>query len=364
MLVLISAFIISLLSCLLIIRYKNLHQHITGDCDFDGPQKFHLLEVPRIGGVAILAGLLIASCIRGLQNKEDGYFLLLLIACSLPAFLSGFFEDLTKHISIKIRLISTGISAALFGYVFEAWISSIGIPISDALFSIPLISIGFTIFAICGLANAYNIIDGFNGLSSMVSIITLLAISYVSFKVGDITLVIAALILIGANAGFFIWNYPKGFIFLGDGGAYLIGYWVGALSVLLAIRHPNISPWFPLLVNIYPIFETLFTMWRRRIHQGKNIGTPDGAHFHTLIYRRILRWAKAGHNNSTAANFDTMSNSKTSPYLWLLSTAGIIPAVLWWNNTNFLQACSLVFCLIYLWLYNAIVKFKTPKWLK
>jgi UDP-N-acetylmuramyl pentapeptide phosphotransferase/UDP-N-acetylglucosamine-1-phosphate transferase len=215
----------------------------------------------------------------------------------------------------------------------------------------------FTIFAICGLANAYNIIDGFNGLASMVSIITSLAISYISFRVGDISLLIAALALIGAIAGFFIWNYPKGFIFLGDGGAYLIGYWLGAISVLLVIRNPNVSPWFALLVNIYPIFETLFTMWRRKVHQGKSPGIPDGAHFHTLIFRRIVRWAYS-------KNSSTMANSKTSPYLWTASSVGVIPAVLWWDNTSALQICSLIFCLAYLLIYKAIVRFQTPKWLK
>jgi UDP-N-acetylmuramyl pentapeptide phosphotransferase/UDP-N-acetylglucosamine-1-phosphate transferase len=281
----------------------------------------------------------------------------------LPAFLSGLSEDLTKYIGVKARLACTAASAALFGYLFDAWVRSIGIPFIDIWLSIPLISIGFTIIAVCGLANAYNLIDGFNGLASMVSIITLLAISYVSFRIGDISLLIAALALIGANAGFFIWNYPKGFIFLGDGGAYLIGYWVAALSVLLVFRNPNVSPWFALLVNIYPIFETLFTMWRRRVHQGKSPGMPDGAHFHTLIYRRIVRWATAL-QGSSITNHGITANSKTSPYLWMLSSVGILPAVLWWGNTKVLQVCTLIFCLTYLWIYQAIVKFQTPKWLK
>ena len=363
MYVLISAFLTSLVCCLLIIRYKSLHQHVTGDHDFDGPQKFHTENIPRIGGIAIMLALLVASLVRWSQDYHDGYFLVTLIACSLPAFLSGLSEDLTKYIGVKARLICTALSAALFGYMLNAWINSVGILFIDIAFSITAISIGFTILAICGLSNAYNLIDGFNGLASMVSIITLLAISYVSFRVGDTPILIASLALVGANLGFFVWNYPKGFIFLGDGGAYLIGYWVGALSVLLVIRHDAISPWFALVVNIYPIFETLFSIWRRKIHQGKSPGMPDGAHFHTLIYRRIIRWAKAS-KLSSSTNSNAAANSQTSPYLWLLSSVGIVPAVLWWNNTGVLKICCLLFCLTYIWIYQAIVKFQTPGWLK
>lgn len=134
-----------------------------------------------------------------------------------------------------------------------------------------------------GLANAYNIIDGFNGLASMVGIITLLAIAYMGFLFFDPTIIYLSLVMAGAILVFFIWNYPRGLIFLGDGGAYLIGFWIAALSILLTCRHQEISPWLALLINGYPILETLFTIYRRRFHQGKGPGQPDCIHFHTLI---------------------------------------------------------------------------------
>ncbi len=103
----------------------------------------------------------------------------------------------------------------------------------------------------------------------MVAIISLLVIGYAAFKANDLVLASSCLIVIGAIGGFFIWNYPRGLIFLGDGGAYLIGYLIATLSILLVIRNPSVSPWFALLVNAYPIFETLFIIWRRKVHQGK-----------------------------------------------------------------------------------------------
>jgi UDP-N-acetylmuramyl pentapeptide phosphotransferase/UDP-N-acetylglucosamine-1-phosphate transferase len=165
------------------------------------------------------------------------------------------------------------------------------------------------------------------------------------------------LIVLGAIGGFFIWNYPRGLIFLGDGGAYLIGFLIACLSIMLVQRNPNVSPWFALLVNAYPIFETLFTIWRRKVHQGKNPGLPDGAHFHSLIYRRLIRWAEVHETKNTASY---SKNARTSPYLWLLSSLAIFPAIIWWQTTWILQCFALLFCVSYVWAYNAVVKFKTP----
>jgi len=356
----IAAFLVSLISCLLIIRYQHLHAHITGDSELSGPQKFHNRIVPRIGGMAIFLGLIAATVIRWSQDIPTDISLGIILACSLPAALIGFTEDVTKCIGVRTRLISTVCSALLAGYYLNAWISRIDVMGVDSLLAMPAISIIFTCIAIAGLANAYNMIDGFNGLASMVAIIALLAIIYVAIRVGDNAIVIAALVMVGALAGFFLWNYPRGLIFLGDGGAYMIGFWIATLSILLVSRHPTISPWFAVLVNCYPIFEALFSIWRKKIHQGKSPGQADAAHFHSLIYRRIIRWAQIpGVQDSAHA-----ANARTSPYLWFLSSLAVIPAVLWWQYTWLLQLSVILFAFSYVYLYIMIVKFKTPSWIR
>ncbi len=362
---LIMSFLLSLLATLALIRYQHLHEKITSDHDLSGPQKFHKQIVPRIGGIGIFLAILVTSiCAIVFFKLERGTLLLQLTACALPSFLVGLLEDMTKKIGVKTRLIATAISAGLAGYFLNSWISDLHVPIINDLLMISFISVAFTIIAITGLTNAYNIIDGFNGLASMVAIISLLAIGYIAFKVNDPILASACLILIGAIGGFFIWNYPRGLIFLGDGGAYLIGFLIALLSILLVKRNPTVSPWFALLVNAYPIFETLFTIWRRKVHQGKNPGLPDGAHFHSLIYRRLIRWAEV-HEVKESASY--AKNAKTSPYLWLLSSFAVFPAIIWWDSTWVLQCFALLFCVSYVWVYNAVVKFKTPsifKWFR
>ena len=355
MLGLIAAFLSSFAMTLLIIRSKHLHLHFTADSDLAGPQKFHKTVVPRIGGISIAAGLFTAILIKtinlGISNTE-----LIFLLCAIPAFVIGLTEDLTKKISVRQRLLFTAVSAACAIYLLRIEITSLGIPFIDFLFAIPFFGIVFTIVAITGLANAYNIIDGFNGLSSMVGIITLLAIAYIGYLLGDTTIIFLSLVMAGAILGFFIWNYPQGLIFLGDGGAYLIGFWIAALSIWVCQRHPEVSPWFALLINGYPIMETLFTIYRRKIHQNKNPSMPDGIHFHTLIYRRILQ----------AKHFDIAlsANARTAPYLWILAGLSITPAVLWWKSTPILMGACALFLISYVWIYTRIVKFKTPRWMQ
>ncbi|MBT8587071.1 glycosyl transferase [Polynucleobacter paneuropaeus] len=354
MLGLIVAFLTSFVVTLLIIRFKYLHQHFSGDSDLTGPQKFHKTAVPRIGGISIAVGLFTAVLTKtfALGPTNPGFILLI---CAIPTFAIGLTEDLTKNIGVRQRLLLTAISAICVIYLLDIQIKSLGIPLIDFLFAIPYFGIALTVIAIAGLSNAYNIIDGFNGLSSMVGIITLLALAYVAYILGDKTIIFLSLMMAGAILGFFIWNYPQGLIFLGDGGAYLIGFWIATLSIWLCFKYPEVSPWFALLINGYPVMETLFTIYRRRIHQNKSPGAPDGIHFHTLIYRRVLQ----------AKYYDSFlsANARTAPYLWILAGLSITPAILWWQSTPTLIGASVLFLISYVWLYTRIVKFKTPHWM-
>jgi UDP-N-acetylmuramyl pentapeptide phosphotransferase/UDP-N-acetylglucosamine-1-phosphate transferase len=216
-----------------------------------------------------------------------------------------------------------------------------------------------TIFAVSGVANAVNIIDGFNGLAAMCVVMMLGSIAYVAFQSQDTAIMVCALAGLGAVMGFFVWNYPAGLIFLGDGGAYFLGFYVAELGVLLLHRNPEVSPLFPLLMCIYPIFETVFSMYRRRVIRGRPVGMPDGVHLHSLVYRRLLRWA-AGDRTARAL---TRRNSMTAPYLWLLCMTSVIPAMLFWNNSAVLGLFIALFGATYVFLYARIVRFKAPGWL-
>ena len=215
----------------------------------------------------------------------------------------------------------------------------------------------FTCFSVTGVTHSINLIDGFHGIASMIGILILSAIVYVAFKVSDITVVMLGISVIGAILGFFVLNYPRGLIFLGDSGAYLIGFWISLLSLLLVSRHEEVSNWFPLLLCFYPIFETIFTIFRRYFIKKTNPGLPDSLHLHQLIFKRVLRWIVIDNDEKNK------KNSMTAPYLWVLSLFSIIPAILFWKHHQILKIFAFVFSLCYLWLYLSIVRFRTPKFM-
>lgn len=359
-----SVFLISFLAALLItmlvIRYERLHSRFSADSDLLGVQKFHHAPVPRIGGLGIFVAVLLAMIWRWFEHSAVGGFGLTLLFAAIPAFGFGFVEDVTKRVGVSVRLLATALSAGLAGWLLGAWLPSLQIFGVDALMAAyPWLAIAITCFAVAGVANAFNIIDGYNGLSAMVGVIILGGIAYVAFQLADFSIMIAALALMGALLGFLVWNYPRGLIFLGDGGAYFVGFWIAELSVLLTARHPEVSKWFPLLLCFYPIFETLFTIYRRVFVLRTHPGMPDAAHLHQIIYKRLVRWAVG----SSMPEDRLIRNALTAPYLWVLTSVTVIPAVLFWRYAWVLQAFSLLFAVGYVLLYRMIVQFKTPKWL-
>jgi UDP-N-acetylmuramyl pentapeptide phosphotransferase/UDP-N-acetylglucosamine-1-phosphate transferase len=186
----------------------------------------------------------------------------------------------------------------------------------------------------------------------------LFSLAYVALQVNDTFVLVAALIVAGATAGFLVWNYPAGLIFLGDGGAYFLGFMLGELAILLVMRNPQVSSWYALLLLIYPVFETLFSMYRRFFVRGKSPAMPDGIHLHSLIFRRIVFWV-VGRD----AKALTRRNALTSPYLWLLSLTAVIPATMFWRHTWVLMLFCVLFIAGYVWLYARIVRFKSPRWM-
>ena len=360
MLVFLVAFAVSLGVTLFVVHFAKTHGHLSMDVDTAGPQKFHAHPVPRVGGIGIVAGLALALLLLMWVHPQAAQFGGLLLLAGVPAFAAGVIEDLTKRVSPRARLAATAVSALLAVWLLDAVIRRTDIPGLDWAVSLALVAVSLTVLAVAGLANSVNIIDGFNGLASMCVIMMLGALAYVAFQVGDALLGSLALAGMGAVLGFFVWNFPAGLIFLGDGGAYFLGFFVAELAILLLVRNPEVSPLFPLLVCVYPIFETLFSIYRRRFLRAVPPSMPDGIHLHSLIYRRFMRWA-VGSRNAKAL---TRRNSMTSPYLWALCMFSVVPAVLFWDRSLVLSGFLLVFAVTYVALYWRIVRFKSPGWMR
>ncbi|WP_016834387.1 MraY family glycosyltransferase [Herbaspirillum lusitanum] len=352
------SFLISAVMTLLVIRYSSLHDGML-DSDLDGVQKVHVHAVPRIGGLGIFLAVICGSVYSAWRQPDIARSIGLVLVCASVAFGGGIVEDFTKSVSPKRRLLLTMLAALLGFWLLDARIDRIDHFSGSWGLNYTWISLPLTVLAVAGIANAINIIDGFNGLASIVALCMLLSLGYVALQVGDSFVLITALLVAGAVAGFFIWNYPAGLIFMGDGGAYFLGFMLGELAILLVMRNPQVSTWYPALLLIYPCFETVFSAYRRFFLRGQSPGMPDGIHLHSLIFRRLVLWAVGRRDARTL----TRRNSLTSPYLWLLSLMAVGPATLLWRHTWALMLCCALFVLSYVWLYSRIIRFKSPRWL-
>ncbi|HET9734046.1 MAG TPA: glycosyltransferase, partial [Burkholderiales bacterium] len=236
--------------------------------------------------------------------------------------------------------------------LLDGRITDLDLPGDDHLFKYEIFAFGFTLFAVGGFAHATNIVDGMNGLSGLVGLAILAAIAAVALQVGDTRVLHAALVVGAAVVGFLAWNYPRGAIFAGDGGAYFLGFAIGELAVLLVHRNSEVSPWFALLVLWYPVWETVFSMYRRKVMQRKSTADADGLHLHTLVYRRVVK----GHGRRSPV----ARSALTTLFMLAMSLLTVVPAWLFWDETWVLQAYAAAFAAIYLWIYRGIVRFSVP----
>ncbi len=332
------------------------------------PQRFHVGHVSRLGG-----GAMLLACIGGwtwmavsepyLHIPNSIVFPLdtALTWCvvALLGVVSGVVEDMTHQLRARWRLVSTTLAALLAVLVFGLSLPRLDIPGLDTLWAgVPLLGTLVAVVAVSGLPHAINIIDGYNGIAGLVSLICCMAIAYVALAVGDRELAGIVVVLGGATAGFLMWNYPRGLIFAGDGGAYLWGVVIAIATLQLVQRHHEVSPWFPVLLLAYPIWETIFSIWRRSA-RGQSPGLADGLHFHHLIFRRIVR--QVFHDDE--ARRMLIRNNRTSPYLWAFTLLSAAPACLFWASTPALIGFTALFVVTYLWAYHSIVRFRMQRWI-
>lgn len=343
----------SLLVSLIVVVTKRWHGAYSMDFT-SGVQKFHTIPTPRIGGVALMAGGLAAWAALPATplGSQTSHLLGLLILGASPAFLAGLIEDITKKVSVKARLFATAASGLLAAVLTGHWISYVHVPGLDWLLAFAPVGILFTAFAVAGIANSVNIIDGFNGLASGVVVLMLLTIAYIAFRAGDPVILNLAFIGAAVVLGFMLVNYPKGYLFLGDAGAYTLGYFVAVLAVALVVRNPyEVSPWAMLLVCGYPFIETMFSIYRRISRKRRhNPGAPDASHLHSLIYRRVIS------RKLMPGAPAWQRNAYTSPFLWVYSFIPMLGAMFWPESLGMVVVWLLISFVVYQHMYKRMLR--------
>ena len=331
----------------------------------DAPQRVHAGETPRVGGIGIAFGWALALAALPLLQwagmagnlRWERLHLVQWLLVLAPAFVGAVAEDMTQRLRVSLRLLLTLASGALAAVLLGVEVPRLGFAWADALWQAqPLAGVALAVLAITGLPHAFNIIDGYNGLAGSVALVVCLALAHVAMQVGDRELAAAAITLAAATAGFLTWNWPLGLVFAGDAGAYLWGLVIAIISVLLVQRHGIVSPWFPVLLLMYPVWETLFSIYRK-LWRGDSPGMADALHLHHLIYRRLIRSVLS----EDEAKAMLVRNNHTAPYLMGFVVLTVGPALLFWRYSWVLAAFCALFAASYVVAYVRLVHFKVPR---
>lgn len=330
---------VSFALCVVLVLTKRWHGVLSMDST-NGVQKFHTQPTPRVGGIPIVLGLVVAWS----HLSQDMHEILTpILLAGMPAFLFGLAEDITKRVGVMQRLLATMASGLLGWWITGYSITHVDVFGVNWVLSFTLVSVLFTAFAVGGVANAINIIDGFNGLASTASILAFMGYAMIAWQVEDHSLAGVALVLAACVFGFFWVNWPFGKIFLGDGGSYFIGFSLAWVALMLIERNPDVSAFAALVVCVHPVTEVLFSIYRRKIKKF-NPGHADRLHFHSLIKQRyVRRWFP---NTSTCNR-----NSITGLLVGCMTFIGVVLAnVLYssvWQATAAFTALALVYVAIY-----------------
>jgi UDP-N-acetylmuramyl pentapeptide phosphotransferase/UDP-N-acetylglucosamine-1-phosphate transferase len=334
------------LGSVMLVLTMHWHGHLSAD-SVVGVQKFHTHPTPRIGGVAIACGFAL-----GWAVAPKGFFgglLWPLLLAGIPAFAFGLLEDITKRVSVRIRLFAT-MACGVLGYALTGLaIRDVNVPGLDWLLGFAVISVAFTALAVGGVANAINIIDGFNGLSAGTVVIISAGFTLICLQAGDVHLMQVCLLMGATVLGFMLVNWPLGKIFLGDGGAYFVGFGLAWIAVLMLDRHPEISAWAPMLVCGYPLLEVAFSVMRRH-RRGLGVGAADRLHLHSLVKRRVVKrlFPKAS---------NLARNSTTGAAMWLAALLPALIATRWATDTPMLAAGFAVCAFAYSAVYARLTQF-------
>jgi len=361
------------LTGLLLVLTRRLHLPVTGDPLNGAVHKIHRVVTCRTGGVALLAGFVVGFVdwvwLSDARFAPDPRFAGLLLAALVPVAASGLAEDLTRRVSALQRLFWIGTGALLLVATKTVWIGQVGVDAFDALLAASPFALVFTVVAITGATNAFNIVDGLNGLLGGVALITLAAIAWVAHRVDDAPVFGIAVLAAVATLAWLPFNWPGARLFAGDGGAYTLGFICAVLLVVLVQRNPQVSPWFGLTAAALPVWETLYSIWRRRNARRATM-EADQCHLHQLVrvrmhwslkhraLRRAGVWSEGWSPSEQPAKPLPVNapNGACSPILWLLHAAVVAAGVICHDDTASSILVFLGFAASYVLIHRRLVR--------
>lgn len=276
------AFIYQLsITFLIIKKWGSIKNFFGANERLSGDQDIHSNESPRLGGAIIFSSLLIMS----FKSNHDIYALYSLVL--IPIFLVSLSEDLYANVKPKIRIIAMVFSSLLFLIMFDYPIPIISIPIIGDLLSNTIFGSIFLIFCITIITNGFNLIDGSNGNAVLTGISISSVLALFSTINNDLILLSFLIFFITVLIFFALFNFPLGKIFLGDSGAYIVGFVTSTTCIIIFYNNPLFSSWNAILLLFYPAFEVLWS-FLRKVLKGKSPFLPDRNHLHIIVFDYLV----------------------------------------------------------------------------
>ncbi len=251
--------------------------------DVPNRRSSHDVAVPKSGGLAIAAsfmiGVIVIYLLADITMISEKFFMGFVSSALLIAIIS-FYDDL-NDISVFIRLFSQTIAASVV-MIFGILIYELKIP------WVGLVQFGFfgyivTFLWIVGLTNAYNFMDGINGIAGGTAVIACTFFSIICFKHGSNFAYIISYTIMAGSLGFLVFNFPKGRLFMGNVGSNFLGFVLATLAIIAALYDHSHTSFFvmPLLLFHF-IYDTFFTFLRRLI-RGENVFLAHRTHLYQLF---------------------------------------------------------------------------------
>ncbi|MEA5466511.1 glycosyltransferase family 4 protein [Leptothoe sp. PORK10 BA2] len=266
-----------------LIRGVAIHGgHVDLPCD----RKVHQIPMVRLGGLAIFVGTMAAAlCLwrvggfSSLSPSEHKEILVMLLGGS-GYFLLGFLDDLYT-LSPKVRLVCQFAIASLV-WSFGLRIDFITVP-GIGIVHLAWLSLPITLLWIAGTVNAINWLDGLDGLASGVSAISTLITVGICLLMGEPSVALLAMCLVGSLCGFLIYNFNPACIFMGDGGSYFIGFMLAVISITGLVKGA-MAVTTPLMVLAVPIFDMALVIVSRLLRR-KSPFEADKSHLHHRLLK-------------------------------------------------------------------------------
>ncbi len=287
MLIYIPAFLIAMfVTILLTPLIKNLAEKI-GAVDLPNERKVHKTAIPRLGGLAIYLGFMVALSFSVAIGKYigigfDGKHLLAIALGGTLILILGVLDDLWRlrpmakfvwQILVALLVIYLGVSINFISNPF------------NGLLQLGWFGILLTILWLVGMTNAINLIDGLDGLAAGVTAISAGTLFFVALRTHQISAAIIMLILCGSALGFLRYNFFPARIFLGDSGSYFLGFILACASILGVFKTTLVVALvIPVMILGVPIFDTMFAIGRR-LGERRSLFSADSKHIHHMLLR-------------------------------------------------------------------------------